>query len=71
MNPCPAGKIGINKVCVNTNNNASNEAHTNTNLFPVPFTIGAIFIGIICILSKFKNSDTFVAGSLFSLWSLL
>jgi hypothetical protein len=70
-NSCSAGKVGINKVCVNISNNSSNESHTNINLFPVPFTTCAIFISIICILSKFKHSYTFIAGSLLSFCSLL
>jgi len=40
-------------------------------LFPVPFTIGALFIGIATIMSKFQNSQTFVSGALYSLWGVL
>jgi hypothetical protein len=41
------------------------------NLFPLPFTITALFIGIATIMSKFQNSNTHVSGALFSLWSVL
>lgn len=48
-----------------------NETLSSTNLFPVPFTIAATFMGIACIMSKFQHSYTFISGALYSLWSLL
>ena len=40
-------------------------------MFPVPFTIGAAFVGIACLMSKFQHSTTFIVGALYSLWSVL
>ena len=54
-----------------TSNVTLNQTLTSSNLFPVPFTIAASFIGIACIMSKFQHSYTFVSGSLYSLWSVL
>lgn len=42
-----------------------------TSIFPVPFTITAVFIAIASLMSKFQYSRTNLAGSLYSLWGLL
>ncbi len=41
------------------------------NLFPVPFIIGATFVGVATIMSKFQNPSTFVSGVLYSLWGII
>lgn len=82
LTACPTDYISNGTACNyspanNTNNTDStsnttlNQTLSSSNLFPVPFTIAACFIGIACIMSKFQHSYTFVSGSLYSLWSPL
>lgn len=44
---------------------------TTTSIFPVPFTIGAAFLSVACLMSKFQNEHTYVSGALYSLVGLL
>jgi hypothetical protein len=37
----------------------------------VPFTIGAAFLVIACLMSKFQHTRTDIIASLYSLWGLL
>lgn len=55
----------------NTTEQTLSSTLTSANLFPVPFTIAAAFIGMACIMSRFQHPSTFIPGSLFALWSLL
>lgn len=55
----------------NDTNNTLSQSLSSANLFPVPFTIAALFIGIACIMSRFQHSYTFLSGALYSVWSLL
>lgn len=44
---------------------------TSTSIFPVPFTIAAVFLAVACLMSKFQHSRTHLIGALYSLWGLL
>lgn len=43
----------------------------STSIFPVPFSIGAAFLIIACLMSKFQHQRTDIIASLYSLWGLL
>lgn len=56
------------------NNTASSTLSTtlsSSSIFPVPFSIGAAFLIIACLMSKFQHSRTDVIGSLYALWGIL
>jgi hypothetical protein len=44
---------------------------STSSIFPVPFSIGAAFLIIACLMSKFQHSRTDVIGSLYALWGML
>jgi hypothetical protein len=44
---------------------------TAPSVFPIPFTIGAAFLAVACLMSRFQHERTFVWGALYALWGLL
>lgn len=66
-------------VTPNNTNNTNNTNSTNSTtqnltatlsgskMFPVPFTIAGSVVIVLCIVSKFQNSNTFAAGAIYGL----
>lgn len=76
LSTCPNDYIvSANYTCVYSPSNSTTETLANSlttsTIFPVPFTIGAAFLIIACLMSKFQHARTDIYGSLYALWGLL
>jgi hypothetical protein len=58
-------------VTYNATNQTLSSTLSTSSIFPVPFTIGAAFLIIACLMSKFQHTRTDIIGSLYALWGLL
>lgn len=86
VSSCPTNYTSDGLTCIaNSTNNSTNNTNTTTNtttetlnktlvgskMFPVPFSIGGVVVGILCGVSKFNDANTFASGAAHSLFGLL